>query len=83
MTACSSQLISSLHSLLCSTPPSTPVKKAWLGNDREDPSLTMTCCRSDMDTISSDNSVDSRGLVCNGDSPIIDDDVSYFIHYHL
>ena len=82
MTACSSQLINSLHSFLCSTPPSTPVKKAWLDNDREDASLTMTCCHgpSNMSTtITDDGSVQTRSLVCGDDNsnPMRDDDVSY------
>ena len=77
MTSCSSQLISSLHSLLCSTPPPTPVKKAWLGNEEGggEASVTVSCCRNDLTSeggaiSSGENFIGRRGVVCdrNGDT---------------
>lgn len=76
MTTCSSQLISSLHSLLCSTPPSTPVKKAWLDGEGKEDGLTVTCCRGVLTT----EGGDQRSLVCDtvdtGGCLRSDDDVS-------
>lgn len=65
MSGCSSQLISSLHSLLCPQP-MPDVKKAWLCADDQSvsPDVTVTCCHSVLtsDTLKDHNDDNGRSF---------------------
>ena len=92
MSSCSSQLISSLHTLLC-TPPSTPVKKGWMdgssggsSKDEADLSGLSHCCHTvlpvNISRTSDGSCINNRNIVFNGsvdraeEYPGEEDDVS-------